>query len=723
MIFHPWVLLVIFSTSNTLLSYFPLTIQVKLWIGTFGLLVPFLLACWERFKDKNEISFDSSSQSTASSQSLEAAGYPVSKPLNDEFLPAAWLKGGWLFLALALFLRFWQLTTLSVWPLEDEGLFGYIAQRMMEGEPVHWFYLNRAIPSFNFMGLWFFFKAFGISLRTLWLYPAVISSLTLLVFGWATRRLFSKSLSFLFFLGLGLSFWPLFIGRIASVSNLLILWEGLTLGLFALLWAKPQNQSLLFETTRLGLIVGLGFYLSQISWAVVASTLVLAMVYACFFRNKKDVVSFSAFLITAAITFAPLAWQWWHSMDTSFMKDLWVFNRPHGYLLQNFFSKICTFFWGRVPTIVFYYNPFWGGFFNPVLSSFIFLGLLELFRFRSADWVKVFVPSSCILYLPQALSSGEEYMRAIQLLPCLLFLAAVGARRLFVQPPPVNIRAGFLAVVLLGFSLGCDVYHLFGAYHEWWNPVHNPMISGKSLEMQRAYQLFDRVQSQWGTGLILTNLIDNNHDQTLGLATWEFNALENPKASAPRTPWLGILCNVHYQNYLVRHFPGAQCYWLASDVFREDGGMMAGIIPVKPGEQTTLNRWAKAEKAMHLFAEDVMGSGNSHEPLPISRRLEQFYPLFKGDPFLESCYWEKQAVFLSWKRQYGEMASPLLNAIHLGIPAAHLYFRLGKAYLMTGDFDKARRALDQALGFPDNHTMASFLCEHYLNPPRRLSFE
>jgi hypothetical protein len=258
--------------------------------------------------------------------------------------------------------------------------------------------------------------------------------------------------------------------------------------------------------------------------------------------------------------------------------------------------------------------------------------------------------------------------------------------------------------------------HLFGAYHRWAVTVPNTGFTNKSLERKRAYQIFNRVQQGWGPGLILNNLMDDINDQSLSLASWRFNAVENPGVPAPRVPWVGLLCNVHYRDYLARRFPRARWVWLASDVFRENGGLMAGVIPVDADNCLALQRWVRAEKAMRVFASDVINTQLSPEAKILSMRLEQYYPLFKGDPFLESCYWEKQAQNAFLCRQFADMIPPLRNAVRLGVPEAHLYNRLAVACLATGDFNQAGWALERAMKFKDNQTSAAYLYAHYWQP-------
>jgi len=706
--FHPWVLFGIFFVSNTLLAYFPLSLSLKCWIGAFGLLIPFLLTLWD----------------SAKSPSFDGGAGPIeSHPFHDEFLPAAWFRWTLPLAILALVFRFWNLTTLSVWPLCDEAMYGSISQRLMEGEPLRWSYGYNSIAPMTFGGLALFFKVLGVSMRTLWLFPAVLSVAALFFYGWAARNCFSKSFAFLFLIAVGLSFWPIFIGRFALFGILLFLWEGISLGLFILFLKKPQGSPVRLEAIGLGLAVGTGFYIYH-TWFPVALALGLAMALACLQKTRKDFTSFFSFSITAGGVFVPLAWNLGRSMDWTFIKVLWVFQGTHDLsFVQALLKNLSAYFWGPGPLALFTYNPLWGGFLNPVTASFFFLGLVECARFRTRAWTWILFLGAVILWLPQALSRGQEYMRAVQLIPVFLVLLALGARRLVVQPPWKHFRPGLLALALLGISVGCDSYHLFGAYHHYWTVLHDTGFTNKSLERQRAFQLFDNTQRQWGPGLILGDLMDDIHDQSLGLAAWEFNALENPKVSASRVPWAGILCNVHYRDYLARLFPKAQWTWLASDVLRENGGLMAGIIPLEPGDLPTLQRWARAEKAMHVFAGDILNA--EHSPVyskDLSAKLEKFYPLFQGDPFLESSYWEKQAQNAFLCQQYADMVLPLQNAIRLGVPEAHLYNRLGVVYLVLGDFANAKGALDQALKYPDNQTTAAYLYSHFLEPKRLLRF-
>src|SRR5580693_1020257 len=102
---NPWPYFSVFLASHTLLSYFQLPMEAKLCIVLMGLILPL----WLAFKS-----------------------YPTSQdpvqPLDlGEFLPPV---PPWLWVAvgsLAVFVRFYKLTTLSVWPHFDEAYLDYFA--------------------------------------------------------------------------------------------------------------------------------------------------------------------------------------------------------------------------------------------------------------------------------------------------------------------------------------------------------------------------------------------------------------------------------------------------------------------------------------------------------------------------------------------------------------------------------------------------------------------
>jgi uncharacterized protein HemY len=87
--------------------------------------------------------------------------------------------------------------------------------------------------------------------------------------------------------------------------------------------------------------------------------------------------------------------------------------------------------------------------------------------------------------------------------------------------------------------------------------------------------------------------------------------------------------------------------------------------------------------------------------------LLSIYPLFQGDPFLESSFWEKIAENEYGDRNYEEQIMALQKAIEKGCPVAHLYNDLGALYLRRSHYSEARTAFETALRCSPNHTSAA----------------
>ena len=86
--------------------------------------------------------------------------------------------------------------------------------------------------------------------------------------------------------------------------------------------------------------------------------------------------------------------------------------------------------------------------------------------------------------------------------------------------------------------------------------------------------------------------------------------------------------------------------------------------------------------------------------------LEGVYPLVYGDPFLESCYWEKRAAYEYRMGSLSEQLRSYQMAVTQGYPAGHLWYDLGDLLAIEGHYVEARQAFTQAsqapLGLPRN---------------------
>src|SRR5579872_4345554 len=97
---NSWVYFLFFFVALTLLSYFSLPLQSQLWIGLFGLILPFSFACRKPI--------DPSTKPFYLQDSLKV--FPL------------WI---WILLLAAVFIRLYRLTTISTWPMPDEGVYSF----------------------------------------------------------------------------------------------------------------------------------------------------------------------------------------------------------------------------------------------------------------------------------------------------------------------------------------------------------------------------------------------------------------------------------------------------------------------------------------------------------------------------------------------------------------------------------------------------------------------
>src|SRR5579872_6433426 len=236
--------------SNSLLSYGNLSNEAKTWIVFGGILAP-----------------------------MAAAFFLLKKrdPFKEESLPTAapWI---WVvILALAVFLRFYRLTSLS-WPYADEGLFGYFAT--LQGEKWDWrvFHDFRTTPLVYSWGLSLFYRFLGHSLSTLWLYPA-LWSLGCVPLAWMAARLaYPRSLAFLIFCWMSLSFWPLYMGRFSTQCVFLVFWECLTFFALAKYLTQQKSPSASKNIWILAFLTGTGFY-TYLAWPLVALMVGLTLLF------------------------------------------------------------------------------------------------------------------------------------------------------------------------------------------------------------------------------------------------------------------------------------------------------------------------------------------------------------------------------------------------------------------------------------------------------------
>jgi hypothetical protein len=659
--------------SNLLLSYSHFATPINLWILLLGLVIPLLLSLWA---------------------AKEVEGAPL-------FHIPLWL---WILIGgSAVFCRAYRLTTLSGWPIVDEGVFGYFAtllEKKWNWQLTHGYAQE---PVLYTWGQFLFFKLFGNSLFSLWLFPAFCSLLSL-PFAWgAARKAYGDSAGFIFLCFMALGFWPLYSGRISVQSALMVPWECAVF--FVLIhYLSPQPKptpipSLLF----LSALTALGFYV-YLAWPLVATMVALALLFhshRTWNAKLKNLALFSALIV---IFVFPLYLDFTHE-NRGYLGHLWPSLSQTGWTPRLLLSLgyLKTLFWGQNSPL-FSNGPLWGGLLNPFQSSFFILGLAFLLKTWKKPLSLWLLGSLLIFFLPAMLTNNFEMTRLVALLPILLGVSALGALSLLSRFPASKRTLVFLS--LLAGSSALDLFHLFHVYPGF--AQNDPAFYGafKSPEFSRAYGLLKPLESQDGPGLILLNFNPDPYDQTLFVATYGFNSAGNPRLNPSAAKWAAILTNVHEQPYLKEEFPGGRWSWLSDGLNRRDGGFLLEVVPVQADNRDRVMRWVRADQSLQELTRLVMDLGVYPEQGSMLEALKEAYPFFKGDPLLESRYWRITALHQSASGNWDEAIEDEKKAILSGHPMAHLYNELGCLLFEQKRMAEAEEAFKQALRLKPNCTDA-----------------
>ena len=620
----------------------------------------------------------------------------------------------------AVFLRFYLLENLSTWPRLDEGTFGF--EGMMLAQKWDWSLFKgwQAMPPFYFWGLSLFFRLFGVSLMSLWLFPALISFLTVIVAYMAARVYFSRTFSLILVFAAAQSFWHSYCGRFSEEPILLVLGQCLAvLNLVIFLKASPGWRKGL-ACGCLGACAGLGFYV-WVAFAPVLLLLLVAVVLHVRWTLPKDARRgyFGIFAGVFLLVLAPL-------LVSAFSQDFggyyskfvpWGGNFDLQGQLWVGFSYLAEIFWGNLTGGD--YAPLWGGYLNPVESSCFFLGLMECYRFRRnnlAQWLGLALLAGLA---PGILSNTLESFRTVPFLPMAWLVVAWGFYRMVWNCPPQ--RAAFLGILLFICSLSLNSWHLFVKYPEAWGaPNSNWTVNIKSTEYWKAYSILKGYSLREGPGAALEELQPDPFDRTLTLADYAFDTARNPAFRFEDSRWIAVITNVHYYPFLQKRFPYSAFYPLLAGESAQYGGDILEVIPISPKNLQELKPWFEANQALQKVTSIMMERKEHRFRTKIFEYLYPLEPLMKGDPFLESCFWEKVHVQNDLESAYGDkklsdiyQASlySIQQALRYGYPTAHFYNELGILQEMGGRFGEARVSFQKAVQAPLDRTSASLHLE------------
>ncbi len=672
---------VLFIVTNSILSYFPLGLSTKIWIGFMGWGLPFLAACWEAF----QIS-------------------PSPFPSREEFwkTPKLWICSTLLSATLGTHL---YILFSSTWPVPDDGLTPFFALELLRKWNWTFFFTITQSPPLSVWLLALFFKFFHPSIFSIRLFPALFYLLPL-PFGYAAvKKFFSPSTSFLFLVLLCLSFWPLYSSRFCMFMDCLFALEIMSFWALSLCinsWGKKESSK---HQILLGFMIGIGLWVF-VAWPLAAFILILPVLDLV--RKQTSKIPMGPLLrlgVPVLLFLVPLLFFSINEKNGEHVKFLLGLRPGEDWLerLQDAFSNFTALFWGcdlRKNA----YGPVFGGILTPVEGALFFLGILELIRSRSSGFSRWIFGALFLFMLPGVITHSFEIFRNFLALPFLLLVVSLGAQNLATNLP--TQRRGLILGALIVFSLLLSSIHLIKSFG----------LEGQTLEAEnfsqnrtfsKAFEILKHTADQSGPGLILLDLQPNQDNQTLNLAAYDFNAARNPRFSPSQAKWLAVMVNANYEYFLARRFPRAEWYGLGPDLFWNEGGLLLGIIPLEANRNPFAQDWLEMDRGLHsITVQTFFDHSQTHEP-EIYRNLLQLDPPSGTDPFLISIFCEKACFYKRFSSEPGDFLPWIQKAVRYGYPAAHFFTAEGFVLSSAGRAAEARLAFERAVQSPMNMTNAA----------------
>ena len=673
-----WFLFLVLNLVNAFLSYSSSDIQIKGLLFIFGIVLPIYIAL-------------------RSIPVLNPAeNYPAAD-LGPLFLLKVFFI---LFLSAAIFLRFYRLQTFHLWPSGDESLQGLFAIDLIRHWNWRFFYTTGQHAPLLIWLLKWLFQCFESPFLNLWLLPACLSIIFVFLSYWTARLFFPKNVSAVYFSLTALSFWPMCSGRFCVQGVLVPAFETTVFLLLGYFLKSSSSKSKSFFGAALGFCAGLGTW-AYTSWFVVVFFLILVLIALetkkCSHRFKFLWI-FLFFLVLSAFPWMIAAVHekfGGYVLGVSFLGGYFNWKEQ----ILNSISYLTTLFWGTLKGSA-AYGPVWGGMLNPFLTTCFFIGVIRLLKDNREGLSRTILAALLLFVLPGVLSADHvEMFRVIQLMPLLILVASIGLVWLLEFIPGRKGLAVFWVILLFSFSL--DLIHLIKVSDIPVSPIHS--VTNIKDENYWAYQKLELTAQLEGPGLIFADFILLDHDHTLNVTSYHFNALLNPKFRIDNARWAGVVTNVHYVPFLSQRFPESHWYRITPYAV-EDGGSAVGIISLTPQNMKIFSKWVIAHDYFHqlsITAENTMN--NQSEYLSTIQKLSEGIPLIAGDHFLEACFGE-------WVAQYhfGSDFGPNIQAIHRaiekGYPTANLYYKLGNFYLINHQAKEAHHAYLMAAKSNPNYT-------------------
>jgi hypothetical protein len=667
--YNPWGYFFFFLILDFFLTFFSLTLILKIWIVVGSLVLPFVFL-----------------YSAPSSPALRK------KPcyLTESFpLPPAWT---WILLgAAALLLRFWDVASPSRWASGDNVLMGMNALELFSHWHWKFFETFAEVPTIQARACFFLLKLSGSPFFSLYFLPALLDSLTIIVVYAASRQFFSKSFSLLMAVLWAFNYWTLYVARTPLLSASFTLWECMIFYCLGRFLNGIGRHSKTKWAGFLGLLGGVGFFTAPM-WPVVTFFILMIVLIDYSRKTSKKRLPHWAFFSLLCLSLSFFLFvilregYGGHIAAVSAWRNFSSWIQP----VQVSGDYLSVLFWGITTGMCL---PASGGFLNFFLDAFFFVGILELYRFRRQPLALSMVFSFSLFLLPGFLSNGVETFRILAVLPILLVLVAFGLQSLLLRLP-LSKRVVFLILTLF-LSAGVDGGRLFHA-----------KIPEIKDEKQKCYEFLSQLSSEKGPGFILSELIPYENDHSLAYFTYPFNAALNPKISAENVKWMAILTEYQYAPFISSRFPFCQWMELPSGLDGIKSRHVLGILEVTPESKRIFWQWNDFYSVCFQINLQIMDLPNGAPLRGILKNLLDFYPRVPNDPFIQSCFFQKlvfnytsektfhpQDTWTNWQNFSGTFQQSFGN----GYQDVVLCEKYGRLLASEGKLDQARWMFLKAL--------------------------
>jgi hypothetical protein len=682
----------IFFLWNLCLDYIPLNPSARPALTILALAFPFFMG-WEHFRQ---------------SSGLEK------KPLSQKEVLDSPQWVSWLILGIvAVGLRFWHLESFNRWPTLDEALFGLKAFELSHHWDGHLFFgfgqESISLPWLCSLTYRFSHSVFF----SLW-FPSAFFSLITVPCAWlASRTYFSRSFSWLFTLLMALSYWPLFTGRICLLGVLLLPWE-----LMAFYFLGRYLQSMKSQIQyRWAMILGFwtgGGYWTFTSWPSVTLVVMILMAVATVRIGRSGWRGFLLFCTSMGFALLPLMQAVLTGNYARHIQNVaaWSGYFPWSHQIGTVANYLSAPFWGTWDMDT-GYAPVDGGFLNPIVGACCFLGMLEWMSEKPGPVTISTILILGILSLPALLSMNLDTFRLVQLAPFLLLLAAFGLQSLARATAPGH-RKWILGLILISTALDWGRLNYPNQ-----DPAIHPeafALTGKSFENQKAYTLLKILESSSGPGLVFTDFVPDNRDESLAFSVIPFNALVNPDLSSTSVFWAAFLTNPGMISLLRKEFPEAIITPLpASPPQKVSPNQALAVIPMTARTRPPLLKWLQIYPFFQKCDEQIRFLPNGESRRSAWLTLLQAESVCPRDSFLHCVLWIKILSIYGWEEKFSRqtltadsvnLANTAAHAITVGNLTANLYNQIGAELAAQGQKTTALKAFQESLKVDPRYSLA-----------------